>query len=69
MHRRVSTNYKVTRRPPWGPCSEVYDLNNDFAKANNVVSPISATLRQQLKDELLASLTLAGQAYQYRESA
>jgi hypothetical protein len=61
MHRRLSTNYKVIRRPPWGLCSEVYYRNNDFAKANNVVSPISATLRQQLKDQLLASLTLADQ--------
>jgi hypothetical protein len=48
--------------PLWGPSWEFYNLDNDSAEVSSVTSTMNTTLKQQLKDELLAALTLSDDA-------
>jgi hypothetical protein len=69
MVQQKNAHYKAIRRPPWGPSWEFYNLDNDLAEVNSVTSTMNSTLKQQLKDELLAALTLSGDAYRRWEAS
>lgn len=55
--------------PPWRPSWELYNLDNDSAEVSSVTSTMNTTLKQQLKDELLAALTLSDDAYRSWEAS
>ena len=69
MVRQKNARYKAIRRPPWGPSWEFYNLDSDLAEVSSVTSTMNSTLKQQLKDELLAALTLSGDAYRGWEAS
>ena len=69
MVQQKNAHYKAIRRPPWGPSWEFYNLDNDLAEVSSVTSTMNSTLKQQLKDELLAALTLSGDAYRSWEAS
>ena len=69
MVQQKNAHYKAIRHPPWGPSWEFYNLDNDLAEVRSVTSTMNSTLKQQLKDELLAALTLSGDAYRSWEAS
>jgi N-acetylglucosamine-6-sulfatase len=69
MVRQKAAHYKAIRRPPWGPSWEFYNLDNDLVENNSITATMSSTLKQTLKDELLAALALSGDAYRNWEAA
>ena len=68
MVRQKDAHYKAIRRPPWGPSWEFYNLDNNLVEVSSVTSTINSALKQ-LKDELLAALTLSGDAYRSWEAS
>jgi hypothetical protein len=69
MVQQKNAHYKAIRRPAWGPSWEFYNLDNDLAEVSSVTSTMNSTLKQQLKDELLAALPLSGDAYRNWEAS